>query len=90
MKTISVFTKSGVTVTFKEDEVFSQVTNVVGIHDELTIDELYETLINCKHFNQEFHVKQILKHTVDDLETTITHNIYLPSEQISWFIMEEK
>ena len=86
MKTISVFTKSGVTLTFKEDEVFNHVNSPVGIEVELGIDELYQELVNCKQYNQELHVKQTFEHD----EVDVVHYVYLPSEQISWFIMEEK
>ena len=86
MKTISVFTKSGVTVTFKENEKFTLMDEYIGVKTTLDINELYIHLTNCKSMFSAVHIKQEFTYEKE----TITHLVYMPSDQISWIIMEEK
>lgn len=86
---LKIFLSNGITLTVKENEK-------ILIHgQEESFAELYELIANgiSNKTNIEFSVE--IDHEYEDKDKEkkhqkINHNYFIPSEKITWFMIEEK
>ena len=86
---LKIFLSNGITLTVKENE------KIIINGQEESFAELYNLIATgiCNKNNIEFTVK--IDHEYENEKKKkehqmITHNYFIPSEKITWFMIEEK
>ena len=90
-KSLKIFLSNGITLTVKGDEKI--VINGIGGNTFKDLYELIEKAINNKT-NVKFEVEIDHEYNSDDktpkkLHQAVRHNYFIPSEKITWFMIEE-
>ena len=81
---LKLFLTNGVTLTVKDDE------KIMLANKEITLADLGELIESCMEDKEVLIFNVTMKHKYDDEKfQEISHHYVIPSERISWYMIEE-